>query len=104
MRAFSVSLRTRRLPMKMMRSMMVPAGSAGGFWKDGAEAGPAAESNSALTFVRSTESKREGNEDGDAAGLGSRCPAATTQNASQNTIPAAGKRARTNPNHTEKPV
>src|SRR5258708_6230009 len=101
MRAFSVSLRTRRLAMEKNRSISVPACSAGGFWKDGAEHGPAADSNSAVTFVRSVESKREENEDGNPAELGSRCAAATTEDASKNTIPATESRTRITPNSKE---
>src|SRR4029077_9055309 len=89
MRALRVSLRMRRLPMKMMRSMIVPGCSEGGFWKDRPES--PATAVSAVPFVAYSES----NEDDAAAARGSRGAAASGEAANANNSDAAAIESRT---------
>src|SRR5260370_25783126 len=96
MRALSVSLRTRRLPMKMMRSMIVPTGCGGGSWKEGSVVLLAA--NSAVTFAEPVESNAEESEDGDATPFGLRGTPARAEDASNNSIAANQSRTRLTPN------
>src|SRR5579859_2296731 len=94
MRAFSVSVRMRRLPVKRMRSMTVPGGWAGGSWNEGG-------SELLVTFSVSSESNEEESEDGNSAPLEWLCGAAGAE-ASNNTIAATqNPRTRKIPNGKE---
>src|ERR1700732_4095439 len=97
MRAFKVSLRTRRLPRKRMRSMTVPGGCGGGFW-NGCSAGSSGKGSAktAETFEESAESKEE--EDGDATASGWRGAATSKEDASKKNNVASESRTRITPN------
>src|SRR6266851_3027741 len=95
MRAFRVSLRMRRLPIKMMRSITVPGCWDGGSLKEGT-------AELRETFAESLESKEEESGDGDSAALELLCAAAGAADASNQTIAAIqNPRARKIPNGKE---
>src|SRR6266852_7741015 len=102
MRAFNVSVRTRRLPRNRMLSITVPGCCAGGSWaaksaEPRSSWSPAAE----VTFGEAEESNlAERCEDGDATAGVSKLTAGTAD-ASNNTIAANESRTRVTPNGKE---